>query len=336
MPKKSSARKRSGRSHARKRYGRSHARKSRKRSHIRKRSGRSHARKSRKRSHARKRSGRSRVRKSRKCSRVRKRSGRSRVRKSSTRKRYGRSRVRKSSAHKRSGRFGSKLRKKYNRKYRVDSQSSSDEICPICQDNFTDPVRLQTSGFRCNHKFCKECIRQWFRTSRRCPFRCGEHGQQPWEEVSVNSYPGTPNLLFDDVPGPGADNQLLQSFDLSEESSDDQTEDVRDLIAPNRLNEITERQNQIENEQGSQYEINDRLPTASNSNNRLMNVLRRQINRPEQAGPSTQASVLQTPNVPETYQYPSGVRAAVRRRPPPINRELSMMERYRQQRRRQE
>jgi hypothetical protein len=278
-----------------------------KRSRVRKRSGRSGSK-------------RSRVRKSRKRSRVRKRSGRSHARKSRkrsrVRKRSGRSHARKSSAHKRSGRFGSKLQKKYNRKYRVDSQSSSDEICPICQDNFTDPVRLQTSGFRCNHKFCKECIRQWFRTSRRCPLRCGEHGQQPWEEVSVDLYPGTPNLLFDDIPGPGADNQLLQSIDSIEESNDqdDQTEDIRDLIAPNRLNEITERQNQIENEEQLQNEII----------------------RPEQAGPSTQASVLQTPNVPETYQYPLGVRAAVRRRPPPINRELSMMERYRQQRRRQE
>ena len=41
----------------------------------------------------------------------------------------------------------------------------SDEVCCICTDEWTCPVKL----VRCGHTFCARCISQWFETHRKCP-----------------------------------------------------------------------------------------------------------------------------------------------------------------------
>ncbi|XP_058625470.1 nuclear factor 7, ovary-like [Onychostoma macrolepis] len=48
----------------------------------------------------------------------------------------------------------------------MDSQAEYDYICPVCCDIFTDPVVLS-----CSHSFCKECLQQFWRTSKtqECP-----------------------------------------------------------------------------------------------------------------------------------------------------------------------
>lgn len=45
-----------------------------------------------------------------------------------------------------------------------DDLSTADNCCPICQDKFTEPVKLS-----CKHIFCEECVSMWFDRERTCP-----------------------------------------------------------------------------------------------------------------------------------------------------------------------
>ena len=41
-------------------------------------------------------------------------------------------------------------------------------ICSICQELLYDPVQCES----CQNCFCKECITQWIKKSKSCPFKC--------------------------------------------------------------------------------------------------------------------------------------------------------------------
>ncbi|XP_038059751.1 RING finger and transmembrane domain-containing protein 2-like [Patiria miniata] len=69
------------------------------------------------------------------------------------------------------------------------SRPSSDHIqgvgeaCPICQDNFTNPVELH-----CKHIFCEECVTMWFDRERTCPMCRAKVADSPqWRDGSTTS-----------------------------------------------------------------------------------------------------------------------------------------------------
>ncbi|XP_022095814.1 RING finger and transmembrane domain-containing protein 2-like [Acanthaster planci] len=55
------------------------------------------------------------------------------------------------------------------------------EACPICQDNFNNPVELH-----CKHIFCEECVTMWFDRERTCPMCRAKVADSPqWRDGST-------------------------------------------------------------------------------------------------------------------------------------------------------
>ncbi|XP_033936152.1 zinc-binding protein A33-like [Pseudochaenichthys georgianus] len=65
------------------------------------------------------------------------------------------------------------------------SRSEEDLCCPVCQEVFRDPVVLS-----CSHRFCKACLKNWFREkpTRECPVckRRSSRGEPPCNLVLKN------------------------------------------------------------------------------------------------------------------------------------------------------
>lgn len=69
------------------------------------------------------------------------------------------------------------------------SRPSSTEInqcgenCPICQDDYKDPIKLA-----CKHIFCENCVSMWFDREKTCPMcRAQIHTESPlWKDGSTS------------------------------------------------------------------------------------------------------------------------------------------------------
>ncbi|XP_052073044.1 RING finger and transmembrane domain-containing protein 2-like [Mytilus californianus] len=61
--------------------------------------------------------------------------------------------------------------------------TSREESCPICQDDYKDPVMLA-----CKHIFCESCVSVWFDREKTCPMcRTQIHAENPqWKDGSTS------------------------------------------------------------------------------------------------------------------------------------------------------
>ncbi|XP_033099553.1 RING finger and transmembrane domain-containing protein 2-like [Anneissia japonica] len=58
------------------------------------------------------------------------------------------------------------------------------QACPICQDDYTDPIQLQ-----CKHIFCDECVSLWFDRERTCPMCRAKVADDPtWRDGNTSLY----------------------------------------------------------------------------------------------------------------------------------------------------
>lgn len=67
----------------------------------------------------------------------------------------------------------------------TDMKTSDEAMCPICQDNYKDPVMLN-----CKHIFCESCVSVWFDREKTCPMcRAQIHTESPlWKDGSTSIY----------------------------------------------------------------------------------------------------------------------------------------------------
>ncbi|XP_071944498.1 E3 ubiquitin-protein ligase RNFT2-like [Antedon mediterranea] len=62
--------------------------------------------------------------------------------------------------------------------------STTGQACPICQDEYTDPIQLQ-----CKHVFCDECVSLWFDRERTCPMCRAKVAEDPaWKDGNTTLY----------------------------------------------------------------------------------------------------------------------------------------------------
>lgn len=64
------------------------------------------------------------------------------------------------------------------------TMKSAGDACPICQDDYKDPIQLH-----CNHVFCEECVAVWFDRERTCPMCRAKIVESPkWRDGNTTSY----------------------------------------------------------------------------------------------------------------------------------------------------
>lgn len=58
------------------------------------------------------------------------------------------------------------------------------DYCPICQDDFTNPIQLN-----CKHVFCEDCVGLWFDRERTCPMCRAKVADNPaWRDGSTSLF----------------------------------------------------------------------------------------------------------------------------------------------------
>ncbi|KAH3877383.1 E3 ubiquitin-protein ligase RNFT1-like [Dreissena polymorpha] len=72
---------------------------------------------------------------------------------------------------------------KFGEKPSAEEIKSREENCPICQDDYQDPVMLP-----CKHIFCENCVSIWFDREKTCPMCRAEiqHEDPVWQDGSTS------------------------------------------------------------------------------------------------------------------------------------------------------
>ncbi|XP_052802698.1 RING finger and transmembrane domain-containing protein 2-like [Mya arenaria] len=74
---------------------------------------------------------------------------------------------------------------KYGVEPSVEEVKSRGENCPICQDDYQDPIMLH-----CKHIFCENCVSIWFDREKTCPMCRAEiqHESPVWQDGSTSAH----------------------------------------------------------------------------------------------------------------------------------------------------
>ncbi|XP_037955386.1 E3 ubiquitin-protein ligase RNFT1-like [Teleopsis dalmanni] len=61
---------------------------------------------------------------------------------------------------------------------------SAGSICPICHDNYNNPIALE-----CGHIFCDDCVNTWFKREQTCPMcRSKQSEDKTWQDGATSLF----------------------------------------------------------------------------------------------------------------------------------------------------